>query len=68
MQYAYRKLRGRIVEAFGTQEAFAKAVGLSKVSVCKKLKGKSSFKQSDIERWAKILGIKREEYVEYFFA
>lgn len=67
MQYAYRKLRGRIAEVFGTQEAFAKAVGLSKVSVCKKLKGKSAFKQSDIERWAKILGIKREEYVEYFF-
>lgn len=67
MQYSYRKLRGRIKEIFGTQAAFAKEVGLSKISVSKKLSGKTEFIQSDIERWAKILGIKREEYVEYFF-
>lgn len=67
MQYAYRKLRGRITEIFGSQAAFADAVGLSRNSVSKKLTGKTEFTQSEIERWAKLLGIKREEYVEYFF-
>lgn len=67
MQYSYRKLRWRIKEIFGTQAAFANEVGLSKISVSKKLSGKTEFTQSDIDRWAKILGIKREEYVEYFF-
>lgn len=36
MQYAYRKLRGRITEVFGTQAAFALALGISKNSVSKK--------------------------------
>lgn len=67
MQYAYRKLRGRITEIFGTQAAFALVLGLSRNSVSKKLKGKTEFTQSEIERWAKFLGIKKEEYVEYFF-
>lgn len=67
MQYAYRKLRGRIKEVFGTQAAFALVLGISRNSVSKKLKGKTEFTQSEIERWAKLLGIKKEEYVEYFF-
>lgn len=67
MQYAYRKLRGRITEVFGTQAAFALVLGISRNSVSKKLKGKTEFTQSEIERWAKFLGIKKEEYVEYFF-
>lgn len=67
MQYAYRKLRGRITEVFGTQASFALVLGISRNSVSKKLKGKTEFTQSEIERWAKFLGIKKEEYVEYFF-
>lgn len=67
MQYAYRKLRGRIKEVFGTQEAFAEALGLSKNSVSKKLNGKTEFSQSDVERWAKLLNIKRSEYGEFFY-
>lgn len=68
MPYAYRKLRGRITEVFGTQAAFSKAVGLSKNSVSKKLSGKTEFSQSDIVRWAMLLGIERCDYVEFFFA
>lgn len=67
MQYAYRKLRGRITEIFGTQAAFSLVLGISRNSVSKKLKGKTEFTQSEIERWAKFLEIKKEEYVEYFF-
>lgn len=67
MPYAYNKLKGRITEVFGTQAAFAKAVGLSKNSVSKKLAGKTEFSQSDVERWAKILRIERCEYGEFFY-
>lgn len=67
MQYAYRKLRGRITEIFGTQAAFSEAVGLSKNSVSKKLLGKTEFAQSDIEQWAKLLSIQKNEYGEFFF-
>lgn len=56
------------MEVFGTQAAFAEVLGLSKNSMCKKLKGKSSFKQSDIERWAALLGIDRAEFGEFFFS
>lgn len=34
--YRYNKLRGRIIEKFGTQEKFAKAVGISENSLSKK--------------------------------
>lgn len=68
MRYKYRKLRGRITEIFGTQAAFALALGLSKNSVSKKLTGKTEFSQSDVEQWAKLLNIQRSEYGEFFYA
>lgn len=68
MRYKYRKLRGRITEFFGTQAAFALALGLSKNSVSKKLTGKTEFSQSDVEQWAKLLNIQRSEYGEFFYA
>lgn len=67
MQYAYKKLKGRITEVFGTQANFAEAVGISKNSVSKKLTGKTEFSQSDVERWAKLLHIDRCEYGEFFY-
>lgn len=67
MMYSYRKLKGRITEVFGTQAAFAKALGLSKNSVSKKLTGKTEFSQSDVEDWAKLLGIERKCYGEFFY-
>lgn len=67
MRYSYRKLRGRITEIFGSQAAFALVLGLSKISVSHKLTGKSGFSQEDVEKWAKLLGIKRCEYGEFFY-
>jgi len=65
--YTYSKLRGRIVERYGNQETFAKYINMSKVSVSKKLNGLTGFSQMDIEEWAKVLEIPKEEYPEYFF-
>ena len=37
IEFNFSKLRGRIVEKFGKQEDFAKAVGISYVSLSKRL-------------------------------
>lgn len=68
MPYQYKKLRGRIVEKFGSIAEFSKEIGMSAVSVSKKLCGKTQFSQSDITEWAEKLDIQLSEYSEYFFA
>ena len=66
--YSYAKLKGRITEKFETQEKFASAIGISTVSVSKKLNGITGFSQEDIEAWNKLLDINRSEIPDYFFA
>ncbi len=67
MGYTYNKLKGRIKEKYGTQENFAKALGVSQQCVSQKLLGKVGFSQKDIEQWAKLLGISKREYGRFFF-
>ena len=50
-EYKYDKLKGRILEKFGTQESFAKAIGVSRVTVNSKINNNVQFTQSDVERW-----------------
>lgn len=68
MPYSYNKLRGRIVEKYGSQEKFSEYIGISRVSISKKLNGITGFSQVDIEKWASALDIKANEYSSYFFA
>lgn len=68
MPYTYNKLRGRIVEKFGTQERFAAALGMTKQGLSLKMTGKTEFSQRDIGRWCEILEITQEQIAEYFFA
>ncbi len=67
MPYSYRKLRGKIIEVFGSQENFAKKLGISKNSLSKKLNCKSGFSQTDITKWSELLSIHSSEYGAYFF-
>lgn len=67
MPYNYRKLRGRIIEKFGSQDNFAKVIGISNNSLSKKLNCKTGFSQSDITNWSKLLEIDSSEYGAYFF-
>lgn len=67
MPKAYAKLRGRIVEKFGTVTAFAEAIGLSRVSVTNKLSEKTGFSQEDITKWCEALEIELDEIGCYFF-
>lgn len=66
--YEYRKLRGRIIEKYVTQEKFAQDLGISKNSLSLKMQGKTGLSQKDIETWAKLLDIDTSQYGEYFFA
>ena len=66
--YDYSKLRGRIVEKFGTISKFAEEIGISLVVASGKLNNKSGFTRSDIEKWAEALEISGTEYDAYFFA
>jgi DNA-binding transcriptional regulator YdaS (Cro superfamily) len=68
MVYSYSKLKGRIVEKFGSQSAFANELGVSENSVSKKLNCKTEFSQSDIVKWSELLCIKIVDYSDYFFA
>lgn len=67
MSYSYGKLRGRIVEKYGSQEKYAEILGISTNSLSKKMTGKTGFSQKDIITWSEKLGIEKEEYGEYFF-
>ena len=61
------KLKGKIVEQYGTAERFSRAVSCSSDKVYKYLQGNSVLRQTDIDEWAKALEIEPEEIPIYFF-
>lgn len=65
--YDRSKLRGRIVEKYGTITKFAEAIGKSKVSVCAKLNNRIGITDKDISLWSPILGIENEQKKEFFY-
>lgn len=67
MSYDYSKLNGRIVEKFGSQIAFSKAIESSERTISLKLNNKVPFNQRDIEIWSNALEIESKEIQIYFF-
>lgn len=65
--FNYAKLRGRMVEKFGTIEKTAEASGLRRDMISLALNGKRHFTQADIMALAKALEIPSEEVGVYFF-
>lgn len=65
--FDFSKLRGRIREKFGTEAAFGCAMKLSHNSLSKKLNGKVSFVQDEIDRAIVLLEIPDAEISAYFF-
>lgn len=63
----YSKLKGRIKEVFGTQYAFADAVGMDQSSVSAKLNNKSEWTRPQIIKACDVLGIPLADAPEYFF-
>ena len=64
---SYNKLRGKIREVFGTQEAFAEAIGLSKAGLSMRLNNKIKWTADEIERAKNALGVEAAEMGEDFF-
>lgn len=67
MSYDYSKLSGRIVEKYETQAKFANAMNLSEHSISLKLNGKVGWKQNEITKACKLLGLALTEIPTYFF-
>lgn len=67
MKYGYDKLRGRIVEKYGSQNRFAAVLKVNNINVSNRMTGKTGFSQEDIEEWSRLLDIDPEDYGAYFF-
>lgn len=67
IQFDYRKLRGRIVEVFGSISNFCDATGKNRAGVTAKLASGGSMRQEEIIQFADALGIQDNEYQGYFF-
>ena len=63
----YSKLRGRIVEKFGTLGNFAKAMNWSIPTQAKKMSSQVPWNQNDIYTAMCLLDIEAEEIAAYFF-
>jgi len=62
----YRKLRGLIREKYGTQAAFAAAMGMSNTTLSAKLNGKTDWVRAEMEQACRLLGISAEVIPAYF--
>lgn len=67
MSFDYSKLRGRIVEKFGTLENFSKEVKISNHTISKYMNNKIPWKQTNISKAVQVLEIPPEEIPSYFF-
>lgn len=67
MAFDYAKLRGKIKEVYKTQDEFAKALGIGRVSLSQRLNNTLDFSQMEINTACKILGLTAADIPDYFF-
>lgn len=67
MTFDYSSLNGKIIEKFGSQYNFAKAMGISERSISLKLNGKVGWKQIEIAKAVEVLEINCTDIPKYFF-
>ena len=67
MAFNYDKLKGRIIEVFGSQYRFAEEMGWSERTLSLKMNSKRSWKQTDICKAISLLKIDENEILAYFF-
>lgn len=66
--YNYSKLKGLIKEHFGTQEAYANALGISLTTLQSRLNGSTYFDQREIEESVELFKVDGAEVNNIFFA
>lgn len=67
MEFDFRKLKGRIIERYGTVNSFSKVVGIKSSSISQKLNNNVKFTTEEIIIITKALQIPAEEIYLYFF-
>lgn len=67
MGFDYRKLRGKIKEIYNTQNNFAEALGIGRVSLSQRLNNDLEFSNSEIFNACRLLKIPQSEIALYFF-
>ena len=67
MAWDYSKLRGKIKEVFGTQDQFAIAIGIGRVSLSQRLNNQLEFTQDEMFKSCDALNIDYVEIPTYFF-
>lgn len=67
MAFNYDKLKGRIIEIFGSQREFASAMGWSERTLSFKINGKIPWKQTDICKALSLLKLSEADVPTYFF-
>ena len=65
--FDYSKLRGKIIEKYGSQSNFAKKMKLSERTISLKMSGKVEWKQSEICNAVTLLELKDGRYMSIFF-
>lgn len=60
------KLKGKIVEVFGTRRKFAKAMGISEQRMNLRINGDMDWKTPEIVKACNLLGIELKDAWEYF--
>lgn len=65
--FQYSKLKGKIVEIFGSQKKFAEAMGLSERTVSLKLQGTTPWTQPEMFKAVGLLKEPVHMIDEYFF-
>ena len=67
MEYDYSKLKGRMIEMYGSQRDFAKAIKRNDAYVSRYLNGNGKFTQSVMALWIEALDIALTDIGVYFF-
>lgn len=64
---SYAKLRGKIREVFGTQEAFAEAMGMSRSALSMRLNNKIGWSLAEARKACELLLVDDNEVSALFF-
>lgn len=67
MSFDHSKLRGRIREKYGTEQKFAAAMGMGRVSLSIKLNNEGDFTRKQMLKAAELLELEASQIPEYFF-
>lgn len=67
MAFDFSELRGRIKARFGSEKAFAEAMGMAQSNISARLNGSIHWRAEEIKRASDLLKIPDNDMVAYFF-